>query len=1791
MMALLTLAAPDASRADLVCDGDCDQSRSVQVNEIIYCVNVAMDTQAFQGCPSCDSNFDGRVAVNELINAVNDALEGCGSPGHCSAWPAGVCLPACPDYLPTNVNCDELPSPPPLKIDKCYKITKAGTYVFNGNVNIVENARARTQGALYIVEDPGKLIDIKFGSMLVEKGATLQAGSPACPFGARGGRLSFGIFGDDPSREGAVPSPPPGIQCQTSQTQDPCFPGNRDYARNRYYCTVPNSDDPCASTTPPTPTPTTTRTTATPTPTSTPAAGTDNFLLERYSHHLNFDGGPWGYKVLGVSYGGSLKLFGYKGAKPLQGDPNWNPADKDSNQHCVAPAANQSTLDVNEMRAWADLTGSSWARLDGLNTDRTVLTLDRVAADWAAGDQIVVGTTDWYPSHSEVRTIRSVRAVGMRTELTVCRPVTGGMGPGGCTAMPAAGDALEYPHNTKIFNTDDLGATFVGPVNRKAADLRASVGLLSRSIQVRSLGKDANSEFPAVTANDCIDGKSRPECYFGGHVMFRQGFKDVQLQGVEFKQLGQGGRMGHYPVHFHLDKSTAYTGGNTFVKDSSVWDSMTRFVVLHGTLGVTVARNVGFLSVGHGYYLEDGSEIENKLCHNLGVGARAALQEYFTAQARLTPLPITARQVPPILDGGMLKPNPADVDPNKPDKLTGSDAYMPVMYWSMNAYNEFVGNNAVGVHGFGSCYWLLGSGVSGPSFSAHKFAGLANYNDVTKGYQAPLLRFRGNSCMTSPLALPAQVELPPADAAPEVAAIRTGYNAVPNPYIAGKATIKDLNGQFMRPAVNGNFQPIQPNTAGPMGSLVTSCAQTAVTGSESTTLALNTQTCAATVIDRFSTSYNWAEVNYGSIWFRPWFYLFLNSAITDQLFGGLTFVTAGSWMQVPPGYFSLAKNNLFVGTAQYGADASRYATRAGPILSIDQSVSQRYAPCEGPKITCNIEAEGTGYWRDNFQPKRLITIYDGPHFADGNTFTNIGSWSCNPKPCPSQGACKTDFPCGIYTSTIQPAVTNSMGQVDKTQMMVIDAAVGWKQPNGFYYPPAFAYRKSNFVKSLDSAPEAVKALNQCYSFGPQDGFKEPTPRAGSCRHNVIDRTRPYIKGFLDAVGNEPQIFGPGGTPPSVTPIDFSTILLDVDGSLTGATGSLSGQIVETSSVSRNKFFDAPAQSPECLSFGLQTSPFQFVTTMLAPLKASPASGDTSVHPWSTLNCMNGFDDNTCMCPPPPPPPTPNPNPHLVLSSPLVPIYRQWRFPGEPEMCGPVCNTSGQYNCDRGTYMIGPDVGHATYLTMAQPQALMSSAQPGALYYIDTNAGGGATKPRIDCITARTCVERPPTFAGNTSYVLYNLFARNDSKISYQLYVGNGSTLSGIAGRYVHVTPHLHSPMGMGDLNASFQSGVRDACVPGMAAPAWCSELPVPTVDGNGVLTVVLDQSKIKDDYQITKRPDYERCMPRNFCYFDGAQCQPCKKDTPQCIGQAERLQSDIDALSHTDANSENPLNVICQDWGGFASGTKGTTLGERSFVDCPASGCLGFAFTLPNGFMPKPYDEVGAPLSSCFEEGAWRNDKLVAVAGDPLCGEPRAAMPSDFCGTPAGPTATASATATSTATGMGATPTRTSTGQATPTNTRTRAATDTPSRTPTAARTPTVTATGAATPTATGAATPTNTPTPGGGFSWLLNGTPAAAITVPQGGMGFAEGQLILVDGQMRFCPGAGLQPLITVDIPGNNVVGVFPTITTSQVRIAHIPAAPQTGAAELQVQTRLGCQGSDPLTTLHFPNAITYGP
>ena len=295
-------------------------------------------------------------------------------------------------------------------------------------------------------------------------------------------------------------------------------------------------------------------------------------------------------------------------------------------------------------------------------------------------------------------------------------------------------------------------------------------------------------------------------------------------------------------------------------------------------------------------------------------------------------------------------------------------------------------------------------------------------------------------------------------------------------------------------------------------------------------------------------------------------------------------------------------------------------------------------------------------------------------------------------------------------------------------------------------------------------------------------------------------------------------------------------------------------------------------------------------------------------------------------------------------------------------------------------MVGPNVAEAPYLTMAEPPGLMS--QLGALYYIDTST---AAKQPLDCVKARTADMFPAPFVANESYVLYNLFAKNDARLSYQLFVGDGvNNLEALQGRYVRVTPHLHASVG--DSFDDFRVVVDDACVPGSAS-GWCAGLPAPTVS-DGILTVVLDQSGIAEDFEVSARADYERCMPRDFCYFDGTRCQPCANDRGQCIRQGDFLPVDLQSMNHVDATGNKPLDIICQDWAIFASGTTSDMPGELSLVDCRQGGCLAFAFTLPDGFVgDKTYQEVGAGLGHCFLESAWIDDALIA-RGDGLSDPP-----------------------------------------------------------------------------------------------------------------------------------------------------------------------------------------------------------
>lgn len=60
-----------------VCVGDCNGNGSVEINELVRGVNIALGSQEIEVCPAFDNDGDERVTVNELVLAVGNSLRGC----------------------------------------------------------------------------------------------------------------------------------------------------------------------------------------------------------------------------------------------------------------------------------------------------------------------------------------------------------------------------------------------------------------------------------------------------------------------------------------------------------------------------------------------------------------------------------------------------------------------------------------------------------------------------------------------------------------------------------------------------------------------------------------------------------------------------------------------------------------------------------------------------------------------------------------------------------------------------------------------------------------------------------------------------------------------------------------------------------------------------------------------------------------------------------------------------------------------------------------------------------------------------------------------------------------------------------------------------------------------------------------------------------------------------------------------------------------------------------------------------------------------------------------------------------------------------------------------------------------------------------------------------------------------------------------------------------------------------------------------------------------------------------
>jgi hypothetical protein len=218
---------------------------------------------------------------------------------------------------------------------------------------------------------------------------------------------------------------------------------------------------------------------------------------------------------------------------------------------------------------------------------------------WQTNDQIVVAPTD-YPGTGDAQkvTINSIGGTSLTTSAGMNAHRWGLM-----QYATATGMSLSYspPPATVVAGTPT------------ELDERAEVGNLTRNIVIQA-------------PNDALWQNDK----FGCHVMImRQGATQgvAHINGVEIRRGGQNGRVGRYPFHWHMlsyeGTSTLADATGQYFRNSSVHSSAHRGIVIHGTNGVEVSKNVLYDIRGHGVFTEDASERRNTIDGNLVLHVRS----------------------------------------------------------------------------------------------------------------------------------------------------------------------------------------------------------------------------------------------------------------------------------------------------------------------------------------------------------------------------------------------------------------------------------------------------------------------------------------------------------------------------------------------------------------------------------------------------------------------------------------------------------------------------------------------------------------------------------------------------------------------------------------------------------------------------------------------------------------------------------------------------------------------------------------------------------------------------------------------------------------------------------------------------------------------------------------------------------------------------------------------------------------------------------------------------------------
>jgi len=85
---------------------------------------------------------------------------------------------------------------------------------------------------------------------------------------------------------------------------------------------------------------------------------------------------------------------------------------------------------------------------------------------------------------------------------------------------------------------------------------------------------------------------------------------------AQFDKLGPKEVLARYPIHFHHMKDSSR---GIEVIGNSITNSDNRWITIHDSNGILVKNNVGYISQGHGFFLEDGNEFDNVFEKNIGI--------------------------------------------------------------------------------------------------------------------------------------------------------------------------------------------------------------------------------------------------------------------------------------------------------------------------------------------------------------------------------------------------------------------------------------------------------------------------------------------------------------------------------------------------------------------------------------------------------------------------------------------------------------------------------------------------------------------------------------------------------------------------------------------------------------------------------------------------------------------------------------------------------------------------------------------------------------------------------------------------------------------------------------------------------------------------------------------------------------------------------------------------------------------------------------------------------------------